>query len=49
MAGIKQLGHVGIHCTDLQRSLDFYTRVLGLKVTDAASDVLHSRDRGTLT
>jgi catechol 2,3-dioxygenase-like lactoylglutathione lyase family enzyme len=34
MLSVKQLGHVGIYCTDVQKSKDFYTRILGLKVTD---------------
>lgn len=34
MPAVKQLGHVGIYCTDLERSKDFYTRILGLTVTD---------------
>lgn len=31
---IRELGHVGIRCFDVQRQLDFYTRVLGLTLTD---------------
>ncbi|MGH3387762.1 MAG: VOC family protein, partial [Actinomadura sp.] len=31
---IAELGHVGIHCRDIAEQLDFYTRVLGLTVTD---------------
>jgi catechol 2,3-dioxygenase-like lactoylglutathione lyase family enzyme len=31
---IAELGHVGIRCHDLARQLDFYTRTLGLTVTD---------------
>lgn len=31
---IVELGHVGIRCFDLDKQLDFYTRVLGLHVTD---------------
>jgi len=36
MAGpsIARLGHVGIHCTDLQAQKRFYKDVLGLQVTD---------------
>jgi len=34
MLSVKQLGHVGIFCTDLQTSKEFYTRILGLTVTD---------------
>ena len=33
MLSVKQLGHVGIYCTDLERSKEFYTRMLGLTVT----------------
>lgn len=35
MLAVKELGHVGLYCTDVQRSQDFYTRILGLTVTDA--------------
>lgn len=31
--GISSLGHVGIHVTDMDRSIEFYRKVLGLKVT----------------
>lgn len=35
MLAVKELGHVGLYCTDIQKSQDFYTRILGLTVTDA--------------
>ena len=35
MLAVKALGHVGLYCTDVEKSLDFYTRILGLTVTDA--------------
>src|SRR2546425_11499765 len=31
---IRKIGHVGIYCRDLPKMVDFYTRVLGLKVSD---------------
>src|SRR5262252_10821916 len=31
---IKGLGHVGIICDDFMKMRDFYTRVLGLTITD---------------
>ncbi|MBB2893812.1 VOC family protein [Flexivirga oryzae] len=31
---IAELGHVGVRCFDVDLQLDFYTRVLGLTVTD---------------
>jgi catechol 2,3-dioxygenase-like lactoylglutathione lyase family enzyme len=31
---INKIGHVGVYCRDLQRMVDFYTRVLGFKVSD---------------
>ncbi|WP_040865350.1 VOC family protein [Nocardia exalbida] len=31
---IAELGHVGIRCHDVARQLEFYTRTLGLTVTD---------------
>src|SRR4051812_16489131 len=34
MTGVTRLGHVGITVHDLERMVDFYTRVLGLTVTD---------------
>lgn len=38
MLSVKELGHVGIYCTDLQRSKEFYTGMLGLTVTDEDPD-----------
>lgn len=35
MLAVKELGHVGLYCTDVQKSQDFYTHILGLTVTDA--------------
>ena len=34
MPSIERLGHVGIHVTDLDRSVRFYRDLLGLTVTD---------------
>ena len=34
MPAITYIGHVGIYCDDLEKMKDFYTRVLGFKVTD---------------
>jgi catechol 2,3-dioxygenase-like lactoylglutathione lyase family enzyme len=34
MSGVAGLGHVGIYAKDLDKMVDFYTRVLGLTVTD---------------
>jgi catechol 2,3-dioxygenase-like lactoylglutathione lyase family enzyme len=31
---IAELGHIGLRCWDIERQVDFYTRVLGLTVTD---------------
>jgi catechol 2,3-dioxygenase len=31
---IGKIGHVGLYCRELQRMVDFYTRVLGFKVSD---------------
>lgn len=36
---ISELGHVGIRCFDTSKQLDFYTRVLGLTVTDHDEDL----------
>lgn len=35
---VAELGHLGIHCFDIQKQLDFYTRVLGLTVTGHDQD-----------
>jgi catechol 2,3-dioxygenase-like lactoylglutathione lyase family enzyme len=35
MLAVKELGHVGLYCSDVQKSQDFYTHILGLTVTDA--------------
>ena len=34
MPAITSIGHVGLYCDDLERMKDFYTRVLGFKVSD---------------
>lgn len=34
MPRIARLGHVGIYCSDLVKQADFYSRVLGLTITD---------------
>src|SRR5437867_978900 len=31
---IRKIGHVGLYCRDLAKMVDFYTRVLGFKVSD---------------
>ena len=38
MLAVKELGHVGIYCTDVQKSKAFYTDILGLTVTDEDPD-----------
>ena len=30
---ISRLGHVGIHVSDVERSIEFYRKVVGLKLT----------------
>lgn len=35
---VAELGHIGIHCFDIKKQVDFYTRVLGLTVTDHDQD-----------
>ena len=37
---IRRLGHVVLQVTDLERSLLFYTQVLGFKVTEIYSEEL---------
>ena len=34
MAQVESLGHVGIYTEDLMKQRDFYTRVIGLKISD---------------
>ncbi|HTF14145.1 MAG TPA: VOC family protein [Burkholderiales bacterium] len=31
---IRKIGHVGIYCRDLPKMVDFYTHILGFKVSD---------------
>ena len=31
---IGKLGHIGVNCTDLERSLKFYTEIMGFEVSD---------------
>ena len=38
MSLIKNLGHVGIICDDFMKMRDFYTRVMGMTVTDEDPD-----------
>ena len=38
MSLVKNLGHVGIICDDSMKMRDFYTRVIGLTVTDEDPD-----------
>jgi len=35
---IRKIGHVVLNVTDLERSVDFYTQVLGMKVSDRYPD-----------
>lgn len=34
MSRVTSLGHVGISARDMDKMLDFYTRILGLRITD---------------
>ena len=38
MPKLSSLGHVGLYVRDLPRMRDFYTRVLGLEVTDESAE-----------
>ncbi len=38
MPRITSIGHVGLHCDDVEKQKDFYTRVLGLQVTHAVPE-----------
>jgi predicted enzyme related to lactoylglutathione lyase len=31
---IQKIGHVGLYCRDLSKMIDFYTRILGFKISD---------------
>jgi catechol 2,3-dioxygenase len=39
---INKIGHVVVRVTDIERSVDFYTRVLGFRVSDAYPDSMMS-------
>jgi lactoylglutathione lyase len=41
--GINQVGHVGILVTDMDRSVEFYRKVVGLKVTGLWGDARRGR------
>ena len=34
MIAVKKIGHIGILVSDVQRSLDFYTDVMGFTLTN---------------
>ena len=34
MPQVTRLGHVGLFCNDLLKMRDFYSRIMGLKITD---------------
>ena len=38
MSAITGLGHVGLYCEDLEKMRDFYSRFLGLTITDEDLD-----------
>ena len=38
MPAIEKLGHVGLFCADLEKMRDFYSRFLGLTITDEDLD-----------
>ena len=38
MPQISRLGHVGLFCNDLMKMRDFYSRVMGLTITDEDLD-----------
>ena len=31
---VSKIGHVGLYCRDLQKMVEFYTRILGFRVSD---------------
>ena len=35
---VTKIGHVVLNVTDIERSLDFYTRVMGFEVSDVYPD-----------
>ena len=41
---IKRVGHVGILVSDFERSFEFYTKVLGCKVTSRRRTARRGRD-----
>jgi catechol-2,3-dioxygenase len=38
LMGIQKLGHVGIYAQDFEKLRDFYTRVVGLQISDEAQN-----------
>ncbi len=38
MAGVTNLGHLGIYCADLEKMRDFYSRFMGMTITDEDLD-----------
>ena len=38
MAGVTNLGHLGIFCEDLEKMRDFYSRFMGMTITDEDLD-----------
>jgi catechol 2,3-dioxygenase-like lactoylglutathione lyase family enzyme len=38
--GIAKIGHVVLHCRDIERTVKFYTEILGFKVSDVYPDAM---------
>ena len=38
---IRKIGHVGLYCRDLDKMLDFHTRILGFKLSDVNERGMH--------
>src|SRR5207245_5202161 len=44
---VRKIGHVGLYCRDLDRMVDFYTRVLGFQVSRSEERRVGKECRGS--
>ena len=42
---LSRVGHIGIHVSDVDRSINFYRKVLGLKVSAAICALMSARPK----
>ena len=46
MSAAIQFSHMGIHCFDVEAMRGFYTRVMGMRVTDEGVAPINGRETG---